>query len=233
MRPVSLNAPLILVVDDNKAARSLLRETMEEEGYRVAEARDGEQCLTIYTRLRPDIVLLDAVMPVLDGFTCCRQLKALPGGDRIPVLMITGLDDEASVDQAFAAGATDYVTKPIHWAVLRQRVRRLIQASQAMAELHQQTEWEHLMGMISQRIRQSLHLEDILNTTVVEVRQFLQTDRVSIYRFEPDWSGTIAVESVGAEWASLLGKNTRDPCFAITYFTKYKQGHIRAIEDIY
>ncbi|MBW4489331.1 MAG: GAF domain-containing protein [Trichocoleus desertorum ATA4-8-CV12] len=233
MSPVSPDAPLILVVDDNKSARSLLRETMEAEGYRVAEARDGEQCLTIYARLQPDIVLLDAVMPVMDGFTCCRQLKALPGGDRTPLLMITGLDDQASVDQAFAAGATDYITKPIHWAVLRQRVRRLLQASKAMAELHQQTEWEHLMGVISQRIRQSLNLEDILNTTVVEVRQFLQTDRVSIYRFEPDWSGTIAVESVGSEWPSLLGKQTRDPCFALTYIAQYKQGHVRAVEDIY
>ncbi|HEY9858256.1 MAG TPA: GAF domain-containing protein [Candidatus Obscuribacterales bacterium] len=233
MSPVSPHAPLILVVDDNKAARSLLRETMEEEGYRVAEARDGEQCLTIYTRLRPDIVLLDAVMPVMDGFTCCRQLKTLPGGDRTPLLMITGLDDQASVDQAFAAGATDYITKPIHWAVLRQRVRRLLQASKAMAELHQQTEWERLMGVISQRIRQSLHLEDILNTTVVEVRQFLQTDRVSIYRFEPDWSGTIVVESVGAKWSSLIGQETRDPCFGVTYISQYQQGHVRAVEDIY
>ncbi|MBD1863965.1 MULTISPECIES: GAF domain-containing protein [Trichocoleus] len=233
MSSVSPDAPLILIVDDNKTARSLLRETMEEEGYRVAEARDGEQCLTIYARLRPDIVLLDAIMPVMDGFTCCRQLKTLPGGDRTPLLVITGLDDQASVDQAFAAGATDYITKPIHWAVLRQRVRRLLQASKAMVELHQQTEWEHLMGVISQRIRQSLNLEDILNTTVVEVRQFLQTDRVSVYRFEPDWSGTIAVESVGSEWPSVLGKNTKDPCFALTYITQYKQGHVRAVEDIY
>jgi len=80
-------------------------------------------CLLAY--IHPDIILLDAMMPVMDGFTCCAKLKALPGGSH-PVLIITGLEDEASVDWAFEVGAIDYVTKPIHWPVLRQRVRRLL-----------------------------------------------------------------------------------------------------------
>jgi len=68
--------------------------------------------LDAYLRLQPDIVLLDAIMPVMDGFSCCSHLQLLPGGDRTPILMITGLDDQDSVDQAFEAGAIDYVTKP-------------------------------------------------------------------------------------------------------------------------
>lgn len=92
--------PLVLVVDDSKSMRFILRQEMEQEGYQVAEAREGEQALAAYTRLRPDIVLLDAVMPVMDGFTCCAQLQKLPGGDRTPVLMITGLEDQESVDRA-------------------------------------------------------------------------------------------------------------------------------------
>ncbi len=120
--------------------RIQLRRAMEQVGYQVAEASDGEEGLAAYTRLHPDIVLLDAMMPVMDGFTCCTQLQSLPGGDRTPVLMITSLEDQESVDRAFEAGAIDYITKPIHWAVLRQRVRRLLQASQATAELRQQTE---------------------------------------------------------------------------------------------
>lgn len=230
MSAVSPDAPLILIVDDNKPARMLLRSVMEAEGYRVAEAQNGEECLLLYERLHPDIVLLDALMPVMDGFTCCQQLQALPGGDRTPLLMITSLDDQNSVDQAFAAGATDYITKPIHWAVLRQRVRRLLQASRAMEKLCQQREWERLMGVISQRIRQSLNLEDILNTTVLEVRQVLQTDRVSIYRFEPDQSGTIVVESVGAEWSSLRAKQ-HDLCFTLPAINQFHQGRVEAIAD--
>ncbi len=127
--------PLILIVDDDKSMRILMRQAMEKEGYQVAEVSDGEQCLFAYTRLHPAIVLLDAMMPVMDGFTCCMQLRALPGGESTPVLMITGLDDRESVDRAFEVGATDYVTKPIHWAVLRQRVRRLIQQSQLYQQL--------------------------------------------------------------------------------------------------
>jgi len=134
-------APLILVVDDDKFMRTQLRRAMEQAGYQVVEASEGEQALAVYTRLHPDIILLDALMPVIDGFTCCSQLQKLPGGDRTPVLMITALEDQESVDQAFEAGATDYITKPIHWAVLRQRVRYLLAASQAQEELRQREEF--------------------------------------------------------------------------------------------
>jgi diguanylate cyclase (GGDEF)-like protein/PAS domain S-box-containing protein len=123
--------PLILVVDDDRAMRMLLRRVMEQEGFRVAEAEDGSRCLEAYRELHPDMVLLDAVMPVMDGFEACARLKAEPNGFNTPVLIITSLDDSVSVNQAFAAGASDYVTKPIHWAVLRQRVRRLLRARQA------------------------------------------------------------------------------------------------------
>lgn len=153
MNAVSLpeDPPVILVVDDDQFIRQLLRRVMEKEGYKVVEAANGEEGLEAYKRLKPDIVLLDALMPVMDGFTCCSKLQRLidnlQNGDvlghaksvqnlsRTPVLIITALDDQDSVDRAFAVGATDYVTKPIHMAVLRQRVRRLIQQSQLYQQL--------------------------------------------------------------------------------------------------
>jgi diguanylate cyclase (GGDEF)-like protein len=154
MNAVSLpkDPPLILVVDDDQLMRQVLRRVMEKDGYQVVEAADGEQGLDAYKRLKPNIVLLDALMPVMDGFACCTQLQrlicdsslddhpleeinTLNGASRTPVLMITGLNDEDSVDRAFAVGATDYVTKPIHFPVLRQRVRRLIQQSQLYQQL--------------------------------------------------------------------------------------------------
>lgn len=131
------DSPLILVVDDDKFTRLQIRQRLQKEGYRVEEFANGEQCLAAYTRLHPEIILLDGMMPVMDGFTCCSRLRSLPGGERIPVLIITGLDDEASVNWAFEAGATDYITKPIHWPVLRQRVRRLIQELQLSQQLEQ------------------------------------------------------------------------------------------------
>jgi PAS domain S-box-containing protein len=99
--------------------------------------------------------------------------------------------------------------------------------------LQKQTERERLMGVITQHIRQSLNLAEILNTTVAEVREFLQTDRVLIYRFEPDWSGFVIVESVGENWNSVLGSQIQDHCFREHYVEPYRQGRIQAIEDIY
>lgn len=104
---------LILVVDDDDLTRMQLRELLEQVGYQVAEASDGEQAESVYTQLRSDMVLLDAPMPAIDGFTFCAKLQTLPGGANTPVLMITGLYDQASVERAFAVGATDYITKPI------------------------------------------------------------------------------------------------------------------------
>jgi len=130
------NPPLILVADDDKTMRLSVRQAMEQDGYQVIEANDGESCLATFARSRPDVVLLDAIMPAIDGFTCCQRIQELSGARRTPVLMITGLEDQDSVDQAFAVGAVDYITKPIHWGVLRQRVKRLIQ----QVRLYQQLE---------------------------------------------------------------------------------------------
>lgn len=127
--------PLILVVDDDPFARMQLRLSLQQEGYQVAEAQSGKEALTAFERLQPDIVLLDALMPDLSGFDCCAAIQTLQNGKNTPILMVTGLDDRESVDSAFEVGAVDYVTKPIHWAVLRQRVRRLIQQAQLQQQL--------------------------------------------------------------------------------------------------
>lgn len=141
------NPPLILIVDDQKSLRLLLHQEMKKEGYRVAEALNGEECLELVKQIEPDMILLDAIMPGIDGFDCCAQLKKLLSDDCPPILMITSLDDPASVDRAFEAGATDFVTKPIFWAVLRQRVRHLLKNNWAMKELQKQIERERLLAL--------------------------------------------------------------------------------------
>ncbi len=126
---------LVLVVDDKEIMRYQLRHTLEKAGYRVIEAHDGVQGLTAYMESKPDIVLLDALMPAMNGFTCCSQIQLLPEEHHAPVLMITGLEDDESVNQAFEVGAADYITKPIQRAVLLQRVKRLINQSQLYQNL--------------------------------------------------------------------------------------------------
>ncbi|CAN7343245.1 EAL domain-containing protein [Pseudoduganella sp. LjRoot289] len=121
----------VLVVDDDRSTRSTLRYTLQRDGFQVEEASDGVQALAMLKRFQPDVILMDAVMPVMDGFTACARLQEMPGGSSIPVLMITALQDNSSVERAFAAGASDYIPKPIHYAVLSQRVRRIIEANRA------------------------------------------------------------------------------------------------------
>lgn len=130
-----MDKPSILTVEDDFVARLAIRYMMEQEGYQVLEAHNGHECLAMCQSKLPDIVLLDACMPGMDGFQCCGQLQLAYGDNCPPILMVTSLEDDGSIERAFALGATDYVTKPISWVVLRQRVRRLIQTGQAMREL--------------------------------------------------------------------------------------------------
>jgi diguanylate cyclase (GGDEF)-like protein len=118
----------ILLVDDDLVVRAKVSESLEQDGFEVILAKNGNDGIAAYQQHRPDLILVDAVMPILDGFEFCEQLKNL--GERLtPILMITSLDDNDSVDRAFASGATDYITKPINLPVLCQRVRNLVRQS--------------------------------------------------------------------------------------------------------
>jgi DNA-binding response OmpR family regulator len=127
----------ILIVDDDVAGRRLTRAILAKAGFRVTEAGDGKAALEAMRAALPDLVLMDVSMPVMDGFDACAGLRRLPGGDRVPVIMMTGLDDTESIERAFEVGATDFVTKPINWTVLPHRVRYMLRASSAINDLQQ------------------------------------------------------------------------------------------------
>lgn len=195
-----IDLPLILVVDDDRSMRLVIRKAMETEGYRVVEATNGEECLAAYQQLQPDVILLDAMMPVMDGFTCCSKLQSLFDldaiaelpGDRTPILMITGLDDQASVDRAFDAGATDYVTKPIHWAVLRQRVRRLLQASRAIRDI---SESKRVEAEIRTALKKEQELNELKSRFVTMTSHEFRTPLTTIL------SSAELLQDYGAKWA--------------------------------
>jgi diguanylate cyclase (GGDEF)-like protein len=127
----------VLVVDDDPVARRLIRATLARAGFEVIEAGDGEQALAVLRHRLPDLVLMDVSMPVMDGFSACAELRKLPRGDRVPVVMITGLDDVQSIERAFEVGATDFITKPINWPILAHRVRYMLRASTAINQIEQ------------------------------------------------------------------------------------------------
>ncbi|MES3023554.1 MAG: response regulator [Pseudomonadota bacterium] len=121
-----------MIIDDDGFMRQVAREVLEGIGLRVVEACDGTSGLAALEAVRPDIVLLDIDMPGPDGVEVCRALRLHNAGQGIPVLMFTGHDDGATVDGAFAAGATDYMCKPVNCALLQHRVRILLQSSPVM-----------------------------------------------------------------------------------------------------
>jgi DNA-binding response OmpR family regulator len=105
---------VVLIVDDTPDNLALLSTALEQAGYKVLVALDGISALERMQRMRPDVVLLDAMMPGLDGFQTCRRMKAMPAIAEIPVLFMTALTESEHVVEGFAAGGVDYVTKPIH-----------------------------------------------------------------------------------------------------------------------
>jgi len=130
----------ILVADDESVSRKYLKMILQKDGYEIITVENGEKCLETYQQIFPDMVLLDGLMPVMDGFDCCRRLKELPRGNDTIVLMITGLDDRDSVNQAYEVGATDFLTKPINPAVLRRRIKYLLDVKKAERALKESEE---------------------------------------------------------------------------------------------
>jgi DNA-binding response OmpR family regulator len=120
--------PSILIVDDEPVTRMMVRQVLEEAGYIVLEAEDGNIGVELCAQSRPDLVLMDVSMPNLNGFEACRTIHSKDATRHTPILMLTSLDDVQSVRLAFEAGATDFITKPINWALLSQRIRYALKA---------------------------------------------------------------------------------------------------------
>jgi DNA-binding response OmpR family regulator len=120
---------IALVIDDDPFIRLLARDALEKIDLKVEEAGDGASGLSAIAALVPDIILLDVMMPDMDGFAVCRQALQIPGAALTPVLMLTALEDTDSINQAYEAGATDFISKPINWSILGHRVRYMLKAS--------------------------------------------------------------------------------------------------------
>src|SRR5690606_16518826 len=109
----------VLIVDDDKSSRIVMQGVLEKDGYAISQARNGMEALRLCEESMPDLILMDALVPVMDGFTACKRILALGSQSCPTILMITALQDEGTLERAFAAGATDFVVKPINMTVLR------------------------------------------------------------------------------------------------------------------
>ena len=127
----------ILIVDDDEIVRMIMRAELEEAGFSVRDAADGVQALEHCRERLPDLLVVDVMMPRMDGYELCRELRARPEWAFVPILMATGLDDGVSVSKAYEAGATDFISKPLQWVILKQRIRYMLRSARAFDVLRQ------------------------------------------------------------------------------------------------
>ena len=125
-----------LIVDDDPVLRIAIQQFIARLGFDTQVVENGQLGVDAFAAHGADLVLLDGAMPVMDGFDSCAAIRGLPEGDHVPIIMITVFEDDVSVDRAFAAGANEFITKPIHWAVLRHRVHQLVNSAGATRQLH-------------------------------------------------------------------------------------------------
>jgi diguanylate cyclase (GGDEF)-like protein len=125
----------VLVADDDRLLRDIATATLEAAGFTVEAVASGDAAVAACARAMPDIVLLDVEMPEGDGYQACANIRALPGGFDVPVVMVTGLDDPLSINLAYDAGATDFVVKPINWALLVHRIRYVLRGARTIEAL--------------------------------------------------------------------------------------------------
>ncbi|MBI5566854.1 MAG: response regulator [Chloroflexi bacterium] len=151
-------APSILIVDDDADLRDILRLTLRRDGNQLIEAANGAAALAICQEQRLDLILLDIMMPVMDGVTACSQIRQLPGYADIPILMVTVLGDMDSITRSFEAGATDFIHKPINSVILRQRVQHLVRGARAQAALRDS---EERYRLITENMSDAVWLMDL------------------------------------------------------------------------
>jgi two component transcriptional regulator, LuxR family len=137
MSPNHADRRTVLVVDDVADNLAVLHDALHEAGYSVRVASDGSHALDSVRRAAPDIIVLDAMMPGVDGFETCRRLKAVPQSADIPVIFMTGLSDTEHILEAFRAGGVDYVTKPIVAAEVIARIDTHLRNAQLVAQTRQ------------------------------------------------------------------------------------------------
>ncbi len=129
--------PLILVADDDLVMRSTMSAVLREAGFLIVEAEDGLQALEVATTQRPDMIVLDLVMPGLDGFQVCERIRADPELSELPILVLTGREDTLAIRRAFEIGATDFATKPLSAPLLSHRARFMLRSVDVMRELRE------------------------------------------------------------------------------------------------
>ncbi len=174
--------PRVLIIDDDATIRILMRDYLTDEQYIIEEAENGSDALECIEQHRPDLVLLDVNMPGINGFEVCNEIRKLYGNTTISIVMVTGLDDSASIEKAYGLGATDFICKPINWDTFPYRIQYLIKARNAIIETkHQERHLQHI-EKISRIITQNKKQEDMMHEVMSTIIKIFSADRAFIIK---------------------------------------------------
>src|SRR5215510_7203435 len=147
--------PLVLVVEDEAALVTLLRYNLQREGFRVIDAANGEEALLIVKEQRPDLILLDWMLPALSGIEVCRQIRRSPEHRRTPIIMLTARGEETDKLRGLEVGADDYVTKPFSPSELVARVRAVLRRAKPQPQGETLSYRDLAMDLITHRVRRT------------------------------------------------------------------------------
>lgn len=141
---IDISGSRVLIADDNQPNRELLEAYLDDEGYEIIMASDGEHTMQLVGQQHPDIILLDIMMPRLSGYEVCEQLKSNPETRSIPVLMVTALTEMGDIEKAIEKGCDDFLKKPVNRLELQTRVRSLLRVR------HLQNERDRLLAYVAE-----------------------------------------------------------------------------------
>src|SRR5688572_18476590 len=163
---------IILIVDDEPVGRKTLEALLLTQNYELAFASNGQEALAQAEALRPDLILLDVMMPELDGFETCRRLRTHPQLAEVPIIMVTALDDRDSRLEGIAAGADDFISKPFDRVELRTRVQNISQLNRYRRLLAERTKFTWVVERADEGYLMINNADQILYTNV-QARRYL------------------------------------------------------------
>ncbi|HWN69538.1 MAG TPA: hybrid sensor histidine kinase/response regulator [Haliangium sp.] len=195
--------PIVLLVDDTPANLGVLFEHLDEHGYRVLVAEDGEEAMDLAERVRPDVILLDVMMPGIDGFETCQRLKAVPETRDIPVIFMTALTDTRDKVRGFRAGAVDYVTKPVQHEEVLARVRTHVEMRALEGRLRAQN--ARLEREVAERARAQAALKEHVTMLEAQNAELDAFARTVAHNLKDPLNGLIGFADILADEAGLTG----------------------------